>query len=194
MAPTHLRDDALKRPIELHTERLLLREWRDSDLDEFAAMNVDERVSEYFPKPRPTRADSEAMVARIRAHFDREGYGAFAVSIKGGAPFAGFIGLWQTTFSAHFTPCVEIAWRLKHECWGKGYATEGAKAALRFGFEALGLDEIVSFTVQENTRSRRVMEKLGMHHNARDDFDHPNLPEGHPLKRHVLYRIRKSMG
>jgi ribosomal-protein-alanine N-acetyltransferase len=151
-------------------------------------MNADPRVMEHFPAPQ-SRAESDMLAGRIEAHFDRHGFGLWAVEIPGNTRFAGFIGLAVPRFEAHFTPCVEIGWRLASEHWGHGYATEGALAALQFGFEVLGLREIVSFTVSRNVRSRRVMEKIGMTHNPADDFDHPSLPEGHPIQRHVLYRL-----
>jgi ribosomal-protein-alanine N-acetyltransferase len=151
-------------------------------------MNADPRVMEHFPATL-SRAESDATVDRITAHFDAHGFGLWAVEIPGVAPFGGFVGLCQPRFEAHFTPCVEVGWRLAAEHWGQGYATEAAKAALKFGFETLGLHEIVSFTVPANRRSRRVMEKLGMMHDPDDDFDHPILATGHPLCRHVLYRI-----
>lgn len=135
------------------------------------------------------RDESHEMAARIERHFDERGFGLFAVEVVGGAPFIGFVGLSVPSFEAHFTPSVEVGWRLAHEAWGFGYATEAAKEVLRFGFEELGLSEIVSFTVPENLRSRRVMERLGMTRDPRDDFDHPRLPEGHRLRRHVLYRL-----
>ena len=132
------------------------------------------------------------LVARIEAHFDRHGFGLWAVEIPDVAPFAGFIGLSIPGFDAPFTPCVEIGWRLAAEHWGRGYATEGARAVLTFGFETLKLDEIVSITVPDNLRSRRVMERIGMVHDPADHFDHPVLPEGHRLRRHVLYRIGET--
>jgi RimJ/RimL family protein N-acetyltransferase len=138
-----------------------------------------------------SRAESDARVDLIEAHFHKHGFGIWAVEIIDLAPFAGFLGLSIPRFEAHFTPCVEIGWRLAAEHWGRGYATEGAQAALQFGFESLQLQEIVSFTVPANRRSRRVMEKLGMTSNPAEDFDHPSLPEGHPLWRHVLYRIAR---
>jgi RimJ/RimL family protein N-acetyltransferase len=142
--------------------------------------------------PAPLSQDeSDAAAARIEAHFDRHGFGLWGVEICGVSMFAGFIGLAAPRFEAKFTPCVEIGWRLAAEHWGRGYATEGARAALAFGFEVLGLEEIVSFTVSRNLRSRRVMEKLGMTSKAEDDFEHPMLPEGHPLRAHVLYRIAR---
>ena len=177
--------------IELRTNRLFLRRWRSEDRELLAAMNADPRVMEHFPKPL-TRAESDALAARIEAHIDTHGFGQWAVEISGVTLVAGFIGLSIPAFEAQFTPCVEVGWRLAAAYWGNGYATEGARASLAFGFESLGLREIVSFTVPGNVRSRRVMEKLGMTHDPRDDFDHPALPAGHPLRRHVLYRIRAS--
>jgi ribosomal-protein-alanine N-acetyltransferase len=144
---------------------------------------------EHFPAAL-SREESDALADRIEAHFNQHGFGAWAVEIPGASRFAGFIGLSVPGFEAHFTPCVEIGWRLSAESWGHGYATEGARAVLEFGFESLGLVEIVSFTVPGNVRSRRVMERIGMSRQPGDDFDHPGLPEGHPLRRHVLYRLR----
>ncbi len=131
------------------------------------------------------------MVGRIRDHFDAHGFGIWAVEAPGVAAFIGFIGLQRPTFHAHFTPCVEIGWRLSPAFWGKGYATEGARAALRFGFEDLNLDQIVSFTVLANKPSWSVMERIGMTRDPAEDFDHPRLPEGHPLRRHILYRANR---
>ena len=131
------------------------------------------------------------MVARIRAHFARHGFGFWAVEVPGVAEFIGLVGLAVPRFEAHFTPCVEIGWRLARAHWGRGYATEAARAALDFGFRDLNLDEIVAFTVPTNRRSRAVMERIGMTRSAADDFDHPAIPEGHPLRRHVLYRARR---
>jgi len=174
---------------ELRTQRLLLRRWREADRVPFAAMNADPRVMEHFPK-RLSREESDALVARIEAHFAQHGFAQWAVEIPGVTPFAGFVGLSVPRFDASFTPCVEIGWRLAADYWGLGYATEGARAALEFGFDHLGLEEVLSFTVPANLRSRRVMEKLGMTHDPADDFEHPLLAPGHRLQRHVLYRIR----
>lgn len=146
---------------------------------------------EFLPQAL-TREESDTLATRICEHFDRYGFGLWAVEVKGGAQFIGFIGLSVPRFEAHFTPCVEVGWRLAYEHWGKGYATEGARAAVAFGFDELGLDEIVSFTVPEHQHSRRVMERIGMTHSSTDDFDHPGLSEGHRLRRHVLYRLRKT--
>jgi RimJ/RimL family protein N-acetyltransferase len=175
---------------ELRTDRLLLRRWREADREPFAVMNADPRVMEHFPKLL-NREESDAVVARTEAHFTEHGFGLWAVEIPGVTPFAGFIGLAIPQFAAAFTPCVEIGWRLAAEFWGRGYATEGARAALAFGFEELNRSEILSFTVPENVRSRRVMEKLGLTHDPADDFDHPLLPAGHRLSRHVLYRASR---
>jgi RimJ/RimL family protein N-acetyltransferase len=173
---------------EIRTQRLRLRRWMAADREPFAALNADPRVVEYFPSML-SREESDAMVARIEAHFEQHGFGLWAVEITDGARFAGCIGISVPTFEAHFTPCVEIGWRLAHEFWGRGYATEGALAAAAFAFDALKLDEIVSFTTTANARSRAVMERIGMTHQSADDFDHPRLPAGHPLLRHVLYRL-----
>jgi RimJ/RimL family protein N-acetyltransferase len=178
-------------PRELRTDRLWLRRWLASDRPPFARLNADPRVVEFLPGPL-SRSESDARVDRIEAHFQQHGFGLWAVEIPRISPFAGFIGLSIPRFEAPFTPCIEIGWRLDAECWNRGYATEGARAALAFGFRWLQVEEIVSFTVPLNVRSRRVMEKLGMTHSARDDFDHPLLPEGHPLRRHVLYRLGRS--
>ena len=153
-------------------------------------MNTDARVVEHLPGLL-TRTESDAMADRIEAHFAKHGYGLWAVEIVGVASFAGYVGLAVPRFEAKFTPCVEIGWRLASEHWGQGYATEGAQAALTFGFESLRLREIVSFTVPANVRSRRVMEKIGMTHQPNEDFDHPLLPAAHRLSRHVLYRIAR---
>jgi ribosomal-protein-alanine N-acetyltransferase len=152
-------------------------------------MNADVRVMEFMPRLL-SRAASDQIVDRIEAHFQQHGFGLCAVDMRGS--FIGFVGLSVPTFQAHFTPCVEIGWRLAAEYWGQGLATEAAGAVVRYAFGTLGLDELVSFTVPANTRSRRVMENLDMTHNPEDDFDHPRLPPGHPLRKHVLYRLRKS--
>jgi RimJ/RimL family protein N-acetyltransferase len=173
----------------VRSPRLVLRNWREEDLAPFAAMNADPRVMEHFPNVL-TREESDAMVARITESIAKNGFGFWAVEMPGTADFVGFIGLAIPSFEAAFTPCVEIGWRIAFEHWDRGIATEGAGAALDAAFGELGLSEIVSFTVPGNTRSRRVMERLGMRHDPREDFDHPRIEEGHPLRRHVLYRIR----
>ncbi len=177
--------------MEARTGRLWLRPWRDEDVEPFAALNADPRVMEHFPSVS-TREQTEAQVARIRAHFAQHGWGFWAVEVPGVAPFVGFVGLNTVPFTAPFTPAVEVGWRIAQAHWGQGYATEGARAALDVAFLRLGLPEVVSFTVPANVRSRRVMEKLGMHRDPSEDFEHPRVPEGHPLRRHVLYRLRRS--
>ncbi len=174
--------------LELRSERLRLRRFRPDDRAPFSALNADPAVMRHFPSAL-TREQSDALAARIDAHFDAHGFGLFAVEPLADARFSGFVGLSVPAFAAHFTPCVEIGWRLATSAQGRGYATEGARAVLTFGFEQLGLREIVSFTVPENRASRRVMEKLGLERDPAEDFDHPSLPAGHALRRHVLYRL-----
>ena len=175
----------------LTTARLRLRQWREEDLAPFAALNADPQVMEYFPKVL-TRAESDVVAGRIRDHFARHGFGLWAVEVPGAADFVGFVGLAVPSFEAHFTPCVEIGWRLAREHWGHGYATEAATAALAFGFGDRALEEIVSFTVPANIPSRRVMGRLGMRRLPSDDFEHPAIADGHPLRSHVLYRLRRT--
>ena len=136
-----------------------------------------------------SQAESDAFVDRIETQFDERGFGLWAVEVLGVAPFAGFVGLSVPRFEAHFMPAVEIGWRLDRPYWGRGYATEAARASLADGFERVGLREIVSFTIPINLRSIAVMERLGMTRDPRDDFEHPGVPHGHPYRRHVLYRI-----
>jgi len=175
---------------ELITERLLLRHWRDSDRLHFQRMNADPRVMEFFPEPLTAEA-SDALFARAREHCNLHGFGPFAVELLDTGTFIGFIGLSVPAFDAHFMPAVEIGWRLGFEYWGRGLASEGARAALEFAFNDVGLEQVVSFTVPANLRSRRVMERLGMTHDPADDFEHPRLSEGHPLRHHVLYRAAR---
>ena len=166
----------------------MLRRWRPDDRDAFARLNADPVVMRYFERPL-TREESDAMADRIERQFDEHGYGLWAAEVIDHVPFIGFVGLSVPTFAAHFTPAVEIGWRLDRPFWGFGYATEAAHAVLEDGFGRVGLREIVSFTSQINIPSIRVMERIGMGHDPEDDFDHPNLPQGHPLRRHVLYRV-----
>jgi RimJ/RimL family protein N-acetyltransferase len=173
---------------ELRTERLWLRKWLPEDRAPFARLNADPRVMEFFPGLL-SREESDNRVDLIETHFQQHGFGLWAVEIPETTRFAGFIGISIPRFEAHFTPCIEIGWRLAAEHWNRGHATEGARAVLEYGFKRLCLKEIVSYTVPHNLRSRRVMEKIGMTHSVNDDFDHPLLPEGHPLRRHVFYRI-----
>ena len=175
----------------LHTTRLLLRCWRPDDLPAFAAINADPRVMEFLGEPL-TREQSDAMADRIVAKIAQQGFGFWAVEVPGVAPLIGFVGLDVPTFEAPFTPTVEIGWRLDSAYWGRGYATEAARAVLDFGFDVAGLEEIVAFTTVRNERSRRVMDRLGMSHDAADDFDHPSLAADNPLRPHVLYRVRRG--
>jgi RimJ/RimL family protein N-acetyltransferase len=173
------------------TDRLRLRAWRESDREAFARMNADPRVMEFFPSV-VSREASDALADRVEKHFQKHGFGPWAVELIETGEFIGFTGLSIPNFEAPFMPAVEIGWRLSAEHWGCGFATEAAGASMQYGFGELRLDEIVSFTVPANVRSRRVMEKIGMTRDAADDFDHPKLVEGHPLRRHVLYRLRHS--
>jgi RimJ/RimL family protein N-acetyltransferase len=173
---------------ELRTDRLVLRRWRASDRAPFAALNADPVVMEFMPTVL-SREESDDFVDRIEATFDERGWGLWAVEVAADQTFTGYVGLWPADFDADFTPAVEIGWRLDTPYWGRGYAPEAARAVLRFGFEQLALDEIVSFTAIINERSQRVMQKIGMTTDPRENFDHPRLPEGHRLRRHVLYRV-----
>lgn len=175
----------------IETERLILREWSPADREPFARMNADPEVMRHFPKVL-SREESDAVADHIEHKMTLYGFGLWAVDVRGVVPFAGFVGLSVPSFDAAFTPCVEIGWRLAREQQGRGYATEAARAALAFGFDQLRLNEVVAFTVPVNAPSLRVMEKLGMTRDAADDFDHPALPIGHPLRRHVLYRTRRG--
>jgi RimJ/RimL family protein N-acetyltransferase len=178
---------------------LILRDWRDDDIDAWVRMNAHPRVMEFFPQRHPReRSEANAVaigfatVQRLRRELSENGYGWWAVEIRGGASFAGVIVLQAVPFAAPFTPANEIGWRFAFEHWGRGYATEGARAALQFAFNELGWREVVALTAVSNLRSQRVMQRLGMTHDPLDDFDHPKIEPGHPLHRHVLYRIKNS--
>jgi RimJ/RimL family protein N-acetyltransferase len=175
-------------PVLIETERLRLRNWRDADLEPFARLNADPRVMEFFVRPLGP-AESDALAARERARIDAKGYGLFAAEEKANGSLIGFIGLADVDFPAAFAPATEIGWRLSRESWGQGYATEGARAVIDDAFTRLGLRSLVSFTADWNTRSRRVMEKIGMVRDAAGDFLHPRLPPGDKLAPQVLYRI-----
>jgi RimJ/RimL family protein N-acetyltransferase len=175
----------------LDTDRLCLRGWRDEDLAPFAELNADPQVMEYLPRAL-TRSESDELAGRIRAHHRDHRFGLWAAEEVASGTFIGFVGLSIPQFEAPFMPCVEIGWRLARPFWGLGYATEAASAAMRFGFEQAKFEEIVSFTVPMNQRSRSVMTRLGMQRKPEDDFEHPGLPAGHRLRAHVLYRTRQS--
>jgi ribosomal-protein-alanine N-acetyltransferase len=176
---------------ELRTERTLLRAWRDEDLVPFANLNADDDVMRWFPSPLSAE-QSDAMAVRIRSRLSDDGWGLWALEVPGVSPFCGFVGLSRVPFEASFTPAVEIGWRLDRPWWGHGYASEAARACLDHGFGPVGLSEIVSFTTTKNTRSRAVMERLGMKHDPDGDFDHPGIPEGSPVRPHVLYRLGRD--
>jgi len=201
--------------VTLLTNRLLLRPWCEADRKHFAMVNADPIVMEHFPGTL-TQMESDAMVDRIQSGFAERGWGLWAVELlarhRGMKPedetnhpvsdaaqrlsprpgFIGFVGLAIPRYEAHFTPCVEVGWRLERRAWGFGFATEAARASLHFGFETLKLDQIVSTTAVSNIRSQRVMQRLGMNHNPCDNFDHPLLPDDHRLRRHVLFRLARS--
>jgi 3-dehydroquinate dehydratase/shikimate dehydrogenase len=175
----------------IETDRLILRRWQSSDVEPFVSLNRDPRVMEFFPATL-SRSETEAMIISIEDRIGRDGIGLWAAERKEPRGFIGFIGLNVPVYPLPFSPCVEVGWRLAFDCWGKGYAQEGARAALAFGFESMGIKEIVSFTTINNVRSRRVMERIGMSYDTHGDFDHPQLPLHHPLRRHVLYRKANS--
>jgi RimJ/RimL family protein N-acetyltransferase len=173
---------------QLQTERLLLRRWRFSDIEPFAAINADPDVMEHFPSTLST-AESTALIEHAESGFEERGYGQWAVELVGQAPLVGSVGLQPVQIDVEFAPAVEIAWRLAPEHWGEGLATEAATAAISYGFQELELGEIVAYTTAANMRSRRVMARLGMLRDDSEDFMHPSLERDHPLAPHVLYRM-----
>lgn len=178
---------------DIKTDRLVLRSWKEEDLEPFAKLNADPRVMEYYPSTL-TQEESDQVARRMLAKIEENGWGLWAVSAPGIAEFIGYVGLnaVDNAYPSHFNTAVEIGWRLAYAYWGRGFATEAARASLKYGFETLKLEEIVAFTAVQNRRSRVVMERLGMHRDPKDDFDHPKLLEGHPLRRHVLYRLKRT--
>ncbi len=172
----------------LATERLVLRSWRRADRDPFAALNADPVVMEFFESPL-TRSGSDAVVDRFEVELADRGFCPWAVEEQASGAFIGFVGLHEVPATLAFSPAVEVGWRLDRPFWGRGYATEAAAASLRFGFETLGLDEIVSMTSVLNVRSSRVMERVGMARDRDGDFEHPSVTAGHALRPHVLYRL-----
>jgi RimJ/RimL family protein N-acetyltransferase len=177
--------------VELRSARTLLRAWRDDDLPAWVAMNADPEVRRYFSSVQ-TETEALAEAGRARANLARRGWGMWALEIPGQLPFAGMVGLNVPSFEAPFMPVVEMGWRLPRAAWGQGWASEAAAAAAAFGFDVLGLDELVAFTTLSNQPSRRVMTRLGMQHDPAEDFDHPTVPEGHPFRLHTLYRLPRS--
>jgi RimJ/RimL family protein N-acetyltransferase len=175
-------------PASLKTEHLILRRWQESDREPFRALNADPREMEFFPSLL-TPEESDAGIARIERHFDLHGFGLYAAELIETHVLIGFIGIAVPTFDAPFMPAVEIGWRLAHAYWGRGLATEGARAVAHYALNDLKLHGLVSFTVPANLRSRRVMENIGMARDPAADFDHPGIPENHPLSPHILYRL-----
>ncbi|WP_213875415.1 GNAT family N-acetyltransferase [Pseudomonas sp. dw_358] len=180
----------MTRILQLESARLLLRQWRDDDLPQFAEMCADPQVMRYYPQAL-SRLESAAVIGNIRGHFAENGFGLWALQRKDSGEFIGFTGLNHVDFEAIFTPAVEIAWRLGRQHWGLGYASEAAWTALRCGFGQLDLDEMVAFAATANVASEKVMQAIGMRRD-RSEFDHPALADGHPLRRHLLYRITRS--
>ncbi len=172
----------------LETDRLILRRWCDEDRQPFAALNADPVVMEHFAGSL-SREQSDDFIDRIEEHFAEHGWGLWAVEVKATGAFAGYAGLWRPGWKPEL---VEVGWRLAHEHWGHGYAPEAALATVRDGFGRLGIDEIVSFTAVGNHNSQRVMQKIGMTRDPADDFEHPNVPVGHPVRPHVFYRLKAS--
>jgi RimJ/RimL family protein N-acetyltransferase len=170
-------------------EHLILRQWKDADLEPFAEMNADPEVMRYFLAPL-NQAQSESDLNVLRRAIDERGWGLWAVEVDGA--FAGFTGLSIPRFTAHFTPCTEVGWRFRREFWGRGLAYRAACEALSYGFETLKLPQIVSFTAVTNVRSQKLMRRLGFSHDTHEDFDHPSVPAGHILRRHVLYRKQRG--
>lgn len=175
----------------MRTARLVLREWAEADRAAFVAMHADRVVMDLMPSVL-SKSQCDVLIERNLLHFAQHGFGLWSVEVPEGQPFIGYVGLVHTPFVAPFTPCVELAWMLARDHWGNGYALEAARSVIERAFGPLGLQELVAFTVPENTRSRRLMERLGMTHDEREDFEHPRLPTGHPLRRHVLYRLRNT--
>lgn len=171
------------------TPRLILRAFREEDLGVFSLINQDPKVMEFFPKLL-TVEESKSFMEKSNAHINQSGFGFLACELKESGNLIGFVGLSTPSFQASFTPCIEIGWRLAFAAWGKGYAPEAAKRLLEIGFSTLNLQEIVAFTVMQNFRSRRVMEKIGMQQDHAGSFNHPLMPTHHALSPHVLYRMR----
>jgi RimJ/RimL family protein N-acetyltransferase len=176
---------------ELRTQRTLLRNWVDADLEPWVAMNADPEVRRYFSFVA-TRKQALAEAQRARTSLTRRGWGPWVLEVPGVLPFAGFVGLFVPAWSAHFTPAVEIGWRLPREAWGQGYASEAAAAAAAFALDMLQLDELVAITSPDNLPSRRVMTRIGMQHDTEGDFAHPAIAADHPLNRQVLYRLHRA--
>ncbi len=174
-------------PVELHTQRCVLRQWRDDDFAPWAEMNADREVRRYFPSVLDAE-QAAAEAGRCRDAIAQRGWGMWALEIPGEFRFAGFVGLNVPHYDAPFVPAVEIGWRLPRAAWDRGFATEAARAALEFAFKHLALREVIAIAVPSNEASLRVMQRLSMLRDATGDFEHPRVEAGHPLRRHVLYR------
>ncbi len=175
----------------LETKRLILRDWEEKDIIPFVGMNQDPEVMKFFPNLLSCD-ESINLIHRTQKQLSDYGFCLFAVELRETSEFIGFVGLSVPGFQAHFTPCVEIGWRIAKKYWNQGFATEAAKAVLREAFERYGLNEVVSFTAKTNKVSIRIMEKIGLQHDPKDDFNHPNLAINHPLSEHVLFRLSRS--
>ena len=173
---------------QLQTSRLILRNWKQNDIEPFAILNSDPRVCEFLPNVL-SQEETLTSVIKIQSHFKKHAFGLFAVELISTKTFIGFVGLKYFSFDSHFTPSVELAWRLSWKNWGQGLATEAAQKVTQYGFETLGLPEILAITAKNNQGSRRVMEKLGMFTNEDENFLHPQLEYSHPLAEHILYRF-----
>ena len=170
--------------IDIETPRLLLRRWQDSDLEPYVRLNADTEVMRYFPVPYSS-SQTKAFYDLIQQEFADYGYGLYATEEKASGRFMGYIGFHHAKLAVNFCPCIEIGWRLDKAFWNKGYATEGAKACLDYGFSHLGFEKVYSFTAIVNLPSERIMQKIGM--KLEGHFEHPDIPEGHPLRSHVFY-------
>jgi len=175
----------------IETDRLILRPWRTADHAPFGAMNTDPEVMRHFPSLM-TRAQSDTMAVRLAERMDRQGFGLYAVEVRGGAPFVGYVGLQPVVPPHPAAPATEIGWRLARHAWGRGYATEAARACLDLAFDRLGLDEVVSFTAIGNLPSQAVMQRIGLRRDPARDFEHPALPVGDVLRPHVFYSLRRT--
>lgn len=173
----------------LETDRLILRSWRAEDLEPFYNLCADPVVMEYFPALL-SREEAQAMIDRMVTNQKNDGYSFMPCVRKDTGQMIGFVGLSYFTKPTHFSPCVEVGWRLDKDHWGLGFAPEAAKACLHYAFDILKVPEVIAMTAVPNLKSRKVMEKIGMTYNPSDDFDHPSVDDGHWLKRHVLYRIK----
>lgn len=178
-------------PDVLTGPRIILRRWRPEDLDGLAAMHADPEVMRHL-MPIDGRAGSDAVGARIQRHFDTHGFGLWVIDVPGVSAFIGYTGLVHVPYEATFTPAIEIGWRIQRAYWGHGYVSEAARLSLQDGFGRLGLREVIALTVPANVRSQAVMTRLGMRRDPAEDFDHPLVPAGHPLRRHVLYRLARA--